>query len=155
MTIDFTTTRQAIKRHLSIIGKRLYDKDGKNLFSNITTSTAEDPIFEQYMAAGAQNVEALLRPLVTAYSTDTQAITISLANTRGTGDFDARCGEMINTYITLFSVGEYLMATHPELAEKYRADAANALLSVQLYAFHKDAPQASASSYNDINGTTT
>lgn len=141
MTLSFTTLKSAIKRHLSIIGKRLHDKDGQNIFSQITVSSAEDPIFDQYISAAAQNVEAMLRQLVTDYSTTTTSVTMELTNTRGTDDFDTRCQEFITTYITLFSVGEYLAMTHQELAEKYRVDAANAIQSLMAYAYHKNPPK--------------
>jgi len=141
MTITFSDIRSAIKRHLSIIGKRLYSKDGQNMFSNITVSSNEDPIFNQYISAAAQNVEALLRQLVSTYSVvaDT-SISITLTNTRGTTDYDTRCGELIKSYITLLSTGEYLAMTHPDIAEKYRADAASAIQSLLSYAFYKEPP---------------
>lgn len=141
MKITFTAIKSAIKRHLSIIGKRMHTKDGKNIFSDITVSSAEEPIFDQYISAAAQNIEAMLRQLVTGYQTDAAAITITLTNTRGTADFDTRCGELMTTYITLFAVGEYLAMVHPELAEKYYRDAGNAVQSLMAYAYHKDPPK--------------
>lgn len=67
MEIYFSDITANVKRHLSIIGKRLTDAQGKNLFSNITTSTAEDPIFFQYIKSGGQNVVAALRQMVKEY----------------------------------------------------------------------------------------
>lgn len=142
MTITFQTIKSAVKRHLSIIGKRMYTKDGKNIFSQITVSSAEDPIFDQYITAAAQNVEALLRQLITGFApAGSGTIGITLTNTRGTADFDSRCQEFVTTYITLFTVGEYLAMTHPELAEKYYRDANNAIQSLMAYAYHKDPPK--------------
>jgi hypothetical protein len=67
MTITISTVISAIKRHLSIIGKRLYNKEGKNMFSDITLSSAEDTqILTQYITTSAQNVEALLKQFITA-----------------------------------------------------------------------------------------
>ena len=141
MIISFSDIKSAIKRHLSIIGKRMYTKDGQNMFSNITVSTIEDPIFDQYIASAAQNVEALLRQLVTSYSVNPNtSITIELRNTRGTADFETRCGDLIKTYVTLYSAGEYLGMTHPELSEKYQRDAASAIQSLLAYAYHKNPP---------------
>lgn len=148
MTVSFATIKSAVKRHLSIIGKRLYDKEGKNLFSNITVSSAEDPIFDQYISAGAQNIESLFRQLVTLYNVNgTTDITIVLENNRGVSEFDNRCADLITTYITLFTVGEYLSMTHPDLAEKYSRDAANAIQSLMAYAFYKEPPTGNGGSY--------
>lgn len=152
MKIEFTPIKSSIKRHLSIIGKRLYNKDGKNLFSDITVSTAEEPIFDQYITSAAQNIEALMRSLLTEYTTTETSISMTLTNTRGTEDFDARCKELATTYITLYSVGEYLAMVHPELAEKYRLDATNAIQALQIYAFHKNPPKSEGYSYNNVIG---
>lgn len=140
MTIAFFFFKEEVKRHLSIIGKRLYAKDGQNMFANITVSTAEDPILEQYINAGTQNVEAMLRQLVTEYSVTQTGITITIANTRGAEDFDLRCADLIKTYVTLFTVGEYLAMTHPDIAAKYQTDAANAMQSLIVYAYYKNPP---------------
>lgn len=153
MTITFKAIKDAVKRHLSIIGKRMYSKDGKNMFSDITVSTAEDPIFDQYIVSGAQNVEALLRPLVEEFTLNSNTtIGVKLNNTRGSEDFDSHCTEFIKTYITLYSVGEYLAMVHPELAEKYRLDAANSIQALQMYAFYKNPPKQAGYSYNNVIG---
>lgn len=142
MTITFQDIKSEVKRHLSIIGKRMYSKDGQNLFSQITVSSAEDPIFEQYICAAAQNVESMLMPLVGSFAPlSSHTVGFTFKNTRGSMDFDSRCGEMVKTYITLFTVGEYLAMTHPELAEKYYRDATNAIQSLMAYAYHKDPPK--------------
>lgn len=141
MKIEFTHIKSSIKRHLSIIGKRLYNKDGKNLFSDITVSTAEEPIFDQYITSAAQNIEAALRQLVTNYAPNGTSITMTLTNTREHEDFDKRCEELANTYITFFSVGEYLAMVHPDLAEKYYRDANNSMQSLIAYAYHKNPPE--------------
>lgn len=119
----------------------MYSKDGKNIFSQITVSSAEDPIFEQYITSAAQNIEAALRQLVTEYAPSATSIVMTFTNTRGSDDFDKRCGELANTYITFFSVGEYLAMVHPELAEKYYRDADNAIQSLIAYAYHKNPPK--------------
>lgn len=153
ITINFNTTISDIKRHLSIIGKRAYAKDGRNLFSDITTSTAEDPIFKQYITLGAKNVEAALMPLVENSQKGNDKVTITLRNGRGSTSFDSRCSDYVQSYVTLFSVGEYLAMMHPDMAGKYRDDAVGTMQSLVVYAYHKEAPAASTSSYADINGT--
>lgn len=154
MTITFSTLKSAIKRHLSVIGKRLYTKEGRNMFSDITVSTAEDPIFEQYISAAAQNVESLLRELVTSFSVASSQVSLTLANTRESSDFDARCQELVTTYLTLFTVGEYLAMVHPELAEKYRQDSVQSIQSLLAYAFYKKPPTSPSYSYVNVTGTT-
>ena len=148
MTITISTVVSNIKRHLSIIGKRLHGRDGKNMFSDITVSSAEEPIFQQYVMAAAQNVEALLRQLITSYSQTADSITIEMENSRGSTQFDGRCSELITSYMTFFSVGEYLAMTHPDLAAKYQKAADNTIQSLTAYAFSKKPPVDNASFTN-------
>lgn len=153
MTITVSSVISAIKRHLSIIGKRLYTKEGKNLFSDITLSSAEDTqILTQYINASAQDVESVLKQFITS-STYGSTITMSITNTRGDTDFDTRVQDMIQSYVTLNSVGEYLAMNHPELAQKYHADAQQRIEALMMYVIYKKPPTASGASYDDINGT--
>ena len=139
-----STIRSEIKRHLSIIGKRLYSKDGKNMFSDVTLSSAEEKdILSQYINAAAQDVESVLHQFISSatYTTgESAAITMEIANTRGETDFDARSKDMIQSYIVLNSVGEYLSMVHPDIAQKYQRDAQQRLESLIAYVFYKKPP---------------
>lgn len=140
-TISLTGISGDIKRHLSIIGKRLYDKEGKNLFSNITVSTAEQPstgvgIFDQYIAAAAQNIAGALAQFVTSYS-DTS---ITVEGTRWNAQLTASVQNAAKSYAILFTVGEYLAMTHPELAEKYYRDAQGMMNTIITTTYHKNPP---------------
>ena len=153
MTFTVLTLISAIKRHLSIIGKRLYSKDGKNMFSDITLSSAEDTqILTQYINASAQDIEAVLKQFITGSVYNNTTISITIQNTRGDSDFETRTKDLAESYITLNSVGEYLSMLHPDLAEKYYADARQRMQSLVAYVFYKNAPTSSGSSYNSING---
>ena len=140
MTLTITTIIAAIKRHLSIIGKRLYSKEGKNMFSDITLSSAEDTqILTQYINASAQDIEAALKQFITG-STYSTTISMTIANTRGDADFDARVQDLSESYVTLNSVGEYLSMVHPDIAQKYQRDARQRLESLIAYVFYKKPP---------------
>jgi len=143
MTITISTVISAIKRHLSIIGKRLYTKEGKNLFSDITLSSAEDTqILTQYINASAQDVESALKQFITGSSYGS-TILMYIINTRGDSDFDARTQDLIQSYITLNSVGEYLSMLHPDMAQKYYRDAQQRMESLVSYVFYKQPPTSS------------
>ena len=153
ITITVSNVISAIKRHLAIIGKRLYSKEGKNLFSDITLSSAEDTnILTQYINTSAQDVEAALKQFVTS-STYGATISMTIDNTRGDADFQTRVQDLIESYVRLNSIGEYLAMVHPDLAQKYYADARQRMESLMMYVIYKKAPTPSQSSYNDINGT--
>jgi hypothetical protein len=161
MTITVATVVSAIKRHLSIIGKRQYSKDGKNMFSDITLSSAEDTqILSQYFKASAQDVEAALKQFITA-STYGATISMTITNTRGDSDFATRTQDLIESYITLNSVGEYLAMNHLDLAQKYQADARQRMEALVMYVIYKKPPTApthttegtaTTYSYADVTG---
>lgn len=144
MTITINTVISAIKRHLSIIGKRLYNKDGKNMFSDITLSSAEDTqILTQYINSSAQDIEAVLKQFITA-STYGATISMTITNTRGDSDFQTRVQALSESYVTLNSVGEYLSMVHPDIAKKYQSDAQQKIEALVAYVFYKKTPTATA-----------
>jgi len=145
MTITISTVISAIKRHLSAIGKRLHNKDGKNMFSDITLSSAEDTqILTQYINASAQDIEAVLKQFIIASTYNATTISMTITNTRGDNDFDARVQALSESYVTLNSVGEYLSMMHPDLAAKYQRDAQQRIESLVEYVFYKKPPTATA-----------
>lgn len=155
MTITVSSIISSIKRHLATIGKR-YSKDGKNAFSDIVLSTAEDTqLLTQYINASAQDIEAALKMFVTASTYGSGTIAITITNTRGDNDFESRSQAMIESYITLNSVGEYLSMMHPDIAQKYHADAQQRMQSLVAYVVHKKPTAAPEYSYSDITGTIT
>lgn len=142
MTFTVSNLISAIKRHLSIIGKRLYNKEGKNMFSDITLSSAEDTqILTQYINASAQDIESVLKQFITD-STYGATISMTITNTRGDLDFEARTKDLAESYITLNSVGEYLSMVHPDIAQKYQRDAQQRMESLISYVFYKKPPTA-------------
>lgn len=145
--MDFTisTITTAVKKHLSIIGKRLHTNDGKNLFADITLSSAEDPILSQYVTISAQDVEAMLKQFVTSSTYGDTTISMTIQNTRGDSDFETRTQALAESFITLNTVGEYLSMMHPDIAQKYQRDARQRIESLIEYVIFKKPPTSSAS----------
>lgn len=152
MEIIVSTVIADIKRHLSAIGKRLYNKEGKNMFSDITLSSAEDKIITQYINASAQDIEAVLKQFISSSVYNGSSVVFNITNTRGDSDFDVRVKDLAEGYITLNSVGEYLSMLHPDLAQKYQNDAQQRMAALTLYVIYKKPPTPSTASYDDING---
>lgn len=145
ITFTIADIRTAIKRHLSTIGKRLYTKEGKNMFSDVTLSSAEDTnMLNQYINASAQDVESVLKQFVTTSTYSDSSIVMAVSNMRGDTDFDSRTKALAESYITLNSVGEYLSMMHPDIAQKYQRDARQRIESLVSYVFYKKTPTATA-----------
>lgn len=153
MTLSFNTLKADIQRHLSAIGKRQHTKEGMNMFANITVSSEERPIFDQYIKGAAQTIEGMLRPLVTSFSIGESSITLVLTNTRALADFDDRCKDMVTSFIVSYTLNEFLGMNYPDLAKKYAEESSNHMQSLLLYAFYKEAPTESTASYADVTGT--
>jgi hypothetical protein len=147
ITLTINTIISAVKRHLSIIGKRLYTKDGRNMFSDITLSSAEDTqILTQYINGSAQDTEAALKQFITSSSYG-PVISMDIQNTRGDSDFDNRVQDLSQSYVTLNTVGEYLSMLHPDLAQKYQADARQRMDALMIYVFYKNPPTKTTHKY--------
>ena len=153
MTLSFNTIKSEVQRHLSVIGKRMYDKEGRNMFSNVTVSSDERPILDQYIKEAAQTVEGALRQLVTAFAIGSSDITLNLTNTRGAQDFDARCKEMVTTFIVSYTLNEYLGMTHPDISRKYQGELQVNMEALMNYAFYKEPPTKATYAYSDVKGT--
>lgn len=141
MQITFSEIKTLVKKHLSVIGKRSFNKNGDNIFSNITLSTNEDPLLNLYIAEAMQNIESFMRQLVTSFSVDTDSVSISFVNTRGASSFEGRCREFVVTYATNYTISEYLAMTHPDLAAKYEKQSAFNMQSFMSYAYSKEPPE--------------
>lgn len=140
MTLTISTIVTAIKRHLSAIGKRLYSKDGKNLFSDITLSSAEVELLNGYITSSAQDIESVLKQFITASTYNGSTVVITITNTRGDSDFETRTQALAESYVTLNAIGEYLSMLHPDLAQKYQRDAKQRMESLVAYVFYKKPP---------------
>lgn len=124
------------------------------MFSDITLSSAEDQqILKQYISASAQDIEAMLKQFITNATYSGDSITITIQNTRGDADFESRTQDLVTSFITLNSTGEYLSMVHHDLAEKYHADARQRMVSLVEYVVYKKSPTQSASSYANVTGS--
>lgn len=147
-TIDLSTLKPDIKRHLSVIGKRAVDATGKNIFSDITVSTAEDPIFDKYTAEAIQHIAGLLGAFVKIYTST--SLTIDAERWKP-GLLDA-LQDAIKDFTVIYVVCEYLKMTRPDIAEKYNSEVALKTNNIVTLAYYKDKPAQSASSYSDVKG---
>lgn len=146
-TIDFANIKNDIKRHLSVIGKRK-NSEGKVAFSDITASTAEEPIFDKYISEAIENIAGMLGIFVVGY-TDTS---ISLNAERWNPSLVTALDKASKTYVALYAVYEFLNMSHPDIAKKYQDELLLKASNIIALAFHKQEPTASSASYGDIRG---
>ena len=136
VTIVTSPIMTDIKQHLAVIGKRAQDKEGNNIFSNITMSTAEESIISQYVEAAAQDIAAVASQFVGTCTTQTGEITMTVEHPRWDNISNAFV-QAVKTYCILYSVGEYLAMTHTDLAKKYYDDAQQRIATITSLLYHK------------------
>lgn len=150
MTIDLSTCLAEVRKQLAVIGKRMFDKEGKNLFSNITTSSLENPVLQGYIDVGAQNVVTALADFSSTFSDNA----IQVADPRWSSAIVNAVNGAVKSYVILFATGEYLAMVYPEIAKKYQADAAGMIVTVVNAAHAKLPPLQSESDFDDVSGST-
>jgi len=133
-----------IKRHLSVIGKRTANKNGENVFSQITISSAEEPIFLQYIQQASQNVVAAINQFVSNYVDNGSFISFKVTNTRWndptTPNFVEAFRPALKKYLVMYTVAEYLSMNFPELAKKYFDAVLQAMQAIIQLVFFKAPP---------------
>lgn len=124
--ITYSDLLTDVKRHLSIIGKRAQKVNGQSMFSDLTTSTFEDPVFNDFIINAAHNVISALADACSTYIIGENSVTFKIIGTRwedtGTnpqmGLKDAIKGA-VRMYIYNFTLAQYLSVIHPSTGEKY------------------------------------
>lgn len=142
ISIVYSSLYSDIKRHLSIIGKRERDKQGKNIFSAITLSSAEDDILGSYLQSGANSIISALSQLLSMCSITQSTATAILRGTRS-DHVSTGIQRGVRDYCIYFTVAEYLAMDFPELAKKYYDLAERTKGDVFVLAFSKQPPTSS------------
>ena len=149
INVTFSTLYPDIQRHLSIIGKRLHNTKGENMFSAVTLSSAEKDIMAQYMQQGAENVVAAIQQFVSSYNETATSVAFYVTNTRWndpqTPSFYPAFIKAFNSYLINYTLSEYLSMNFPELAKKYIQAALNFLTALIHLVFFKAPPAPSDS----------
>ena len=144
ITLTYSSIYPEIQRHLSVIGKRAANKAGENIFSAVTVSSAEKPIFDQYIQQAAQNAVAAIERFVSAYTEGTSSITFLVTNTRwndpSTPSFVGAFAPSFRKYVIMYATAEYLSMCFPEYAKKYYEAAIAALTAIIRLVFFKAPP---------------
>ena len=58
VTVEYSDIKSKVKKRLSIIGKRLSDKQGNILFAGVTLSSAEEDIMKQHLKEATETTAA-------------------------------------------------------------------------------------------------
>ena len=154
ITIDWSHVKNAVKKHLSIMGKRQKNPEGNTAFAGITLSSAEEYVMKQYINAAVETFAGEMAQLVTYYDSG-DFLTFKISNSRWAGTETSVTvpfeGNLIG-YVVAYVENAVLGMNYPDLAKKYESDMTNHLNAAIKLVFVKTEPENSGGGYN-IDGT--
>lgn len=143
ITLNFTTLAAEVKRSLSIIGKRSVDENGNLMYKDITLSSLEEPLLEDYLQQAVIDLTTETDTFITA-STDS-----SLTLTFPTNHNDALNTVITNVckaYCVSYALYSWLSIVAPRLQEKYMGDCRRQAGALIRLIHNKTAPATPANS---------
>lgn len=153
VTVEYSDIKSKVRKRLSIIGKRLSDKQGNNLFAGVTLSSAEEDIMKQYLKEATEIFVGNLAPLVSNYVDDTDNVQFVFNKTRiSTAKADAFSSNF-KSYVVASVAYDVLTTTSPEMARKYADDMTNHMNAAIKLVFDKMPPEHSQKTLKDMTGS--
>lgn len=152
ITIGYADIKSKVKKHFSIIGKRLSDKQGNILFTGVTLSSTEEDILKQHVKDAAETFVSSFSPLISGYTDNTDDVTFTYQRNRvSEGKANAFCS-LFKSYVVDYVAYSVLSMTYADSARKYADDMTNHVVSALKLIFQKDAPTSGSKTMEDMTG---
>lgn len=152
ITIGYADIKSKVKKHFSIIGKRLSDKQGNILFTGVTLSSTEEDILKQYVKNAAETFVSSFSPLIDSYTDNTDDVVFTYQRNRvSEGKANAFCS-LFKSYVVDYVAYSVLSMTYADFSRKYAEDMANHVNSALKLIFQKDAPASGSKTMEDMTG---
>ena len=152
ITIGYADIKSKVKKHFSIIGKRLSDKQVNILFTGVTLSSTEEDILKQYVKDAAETFVSSFSPLIAGYTDNTDDVTFTYQRNRvSEGKANAFCS-LFKSYVVDYVAYSVLSMTYADSARKYADDMTNHVNSALKLIFQKDAPTSGSKTMEDMTG---
>lgn len=152
ITIGYADIKSKVKKHFSIIGKRLSDKQGNILFTGVTLSSTEEDILKQYVKDAAETFVSIFSPLIAGYTDNTDDVVFTYQRNRvSEGKASAFCS-LFKSYVVDYVAYSVLSMTYADSARKYADDMTNHVVSALKLIFQKDAPTSGSKTMEDMTG---
>lgn len=146
--------KDAVKKHLSIIGKRQKNQDGSTAFAGVTLSSAEEELIRQYVSAAVETFVGEMAQLVTYYDNG-DFLTFMIENTRWAGGENGITvpfeGNLMG-YVIAYVAYNVMGMNYPDLAKKYGNDMTNHLNAAIKLVFAKTKPTSSEKRLSEMVG---
>jgi len=146
ITVDTSHLDAAVRRQLSVIGKRAVRKDGDSSFSVITPSSAEVDTLHDYYLDAVTLVNTSAQYFVTASTSPNAAGTSAVGEitltfpTNHNNEMNTTITVAFTTFLVAYAVYAWLSIVEPSLVERYKAAMREKLEALVLLIFHKTPP---------------
>lgn len=152
IAIGYADIKSKVKKHFSIIGKRLSDKQENILFTGVTLSSTEEDILKQYVKDAAETFVGNFSPLIAGYTDNTDDVTFTYQRSRvSESKANAFCS-LFKSYVVDYVAYSVLSMTYADSAKKYADDMTNHVNSALKLIFQKDAPASGSKTMEDMTG---
>ena len=152
ITIGYADIKSKVKKHFSIIGKRLSDKQGNILFTGVTLSSTEEDILKQYVKDAAETFVSSFSPLIAGYTDNTDDVVFTYQRNRvSESKANAFCS-LFKSYVVDYVAYSVLSMIYADSARKYADDMMNHVNSALKLIFQKDAPTSGSKTMEDMTG---
>lgn len=162
IVVKYSDVIEKVKVHLALMGKRARDQNGNSLFSELTTSTAEDvKVWSDLINLGAETLVGTITPITGSYTTSAGELSFKLMSTRwklegeeNAMDISRALAPAIHKYLWMFTVYQYLAIIRPsgDYAQAYSNACDQELLTIRNIGMTKRAPKTETPKYSSITG---
>lgn len=152
ITIGYADIKSKVKKHFSIIGKRLSDKQGNILFTGVTLSSTEEDILKQYVKNAAETFVSSFSPLIDSYTDNTDDVVFTYQRNRVSEGKANAFSSLFKSYVVDYVAYSVLSMTYADSARKYADDMTSHVNSALKLIFQKDAPTSGSKTMEDMTG---
>ena len=145
--IEYSDVIGIFKGQLSLLAKRLRDKEGNTLFKDATTSSSEDTYLHQHIDEGFMKFVSMCPQLVNGVVLDDTGIDYTFANGRDGHEIDTA----LKHYLAACVLYEYVSVAYPNLTQKAANDVTYRLNTLLGVALHKGEP-AESGQFEEVKG---
>lgn len=137
INLTYADLYETVERSLSIIGKRSSDDNGNRLFTDITLSSRETGIINDYFRQAVIDLSAETAAFITAGTDESITLTFPSNHNAALNPFIA---DSCKAYCVSYALYSWFIVTAPRIAEKYQADCARQLSVIIRLCNDKQAP---------------
>lgn len=153
VTISMESIEGDVTKQVSVIAKRLKDKDGVSLFGSTTLSSVEKMVIRQYIESAVRSFAGEMAPVVKTYFDFLLPASVTFNVTRLNEGHKDAFESCFMGYVRAYTTYMVLTLSSTEQAKVYSDEADMLLKSAIKLVFNKEAPSAGDKTLKDMTGS--